>query len=67
MIKPLYYQKDGKRFSEWVSEIEKVIKDEAIKIYSGDKAKYLTGADKVPDYLRAYVENMRKNMDDFKI
>jgi hypothetical protein len=25
---PLYYQKDNKRLMEWVSEIEKVIKEE---------------------------------------
>jgi hypothetical protein len=64
---PLFFQKDGKRFSEWVTEIEKVIKEEAQRIYAGEKAKYLTGADKCPEYLRAYIDNMRRNLDEFKI
>ena len=51
---PLYFQKDQKKFIEWVTDIEKVIKEEGQKTYTGDKAKYLTGVDKVPDYLRAY-------------
>jgi hypothetical protein len=53
---PLYFQKDQRKFLEWVLDIEKNIKEEAVKIYSGDKAKYLTGADKIPDYLRSYIE-----------
>lgn len=64
---PLYFQKDAKKFSDWVLEIEKVIKEEAQRIYAGDKAKYLNGADRIPDYLRAYIENMRRNVEDFKI
>lgn len=31
-----------------------------------DKSKYLNGSDKVPDYLRSYIENMRKNTEEFK-
>lgn len=37
------------------------MKEEAQKIYVGDKAKYLTGADKLPDFLRDYIANMKKN------
>jgi hypothetical protein len=36
-------------------------------LYIGDKAKYLTGNDKIPDYLRIYLEEMKKNMEDFRI
>lgn len=64
---PLFFQKDNRKFLEWVADIEKTIKEEATKIYSGDKAKYLNGNDKIPDYLRAYIQQMNKNMDDFKI
>ena len=27
----------------------------------------MNGVDKIPDYLRAYVDNMRRNMDEFRI
>lgn len=37
------------------------MKEEAQKIYVGDKAKYLTGVDKLPDFLRDYIANMKKN------
>lgn len=53
---PLYYNGE-KKFVESINEIEKIIKDEATKIYA-DKPKFLTGTDKLPDYLRAYIENM---------
>lgn len=62
---PLYYSGD-KKFQENISEIEKIIKEEAIKIYA-DKQKFLTGTDKIPDYLRNYIENMNRNMVEFRI
>jgi hypothetical protein len=39
---------------------------EAQKTYIGDKAKYLNRADRVPDYLRAYIEVFKRNAEDFK-
>lgn len=53
---PLYYSGE-KKFQEAYLDIEKIIKEEAQKIYA-DKPKFLTGTDKIPDYLRAYIENM---------
>ena len=35
----------------------------AQKIYVGDKAKFLTGNDKIPDYLRNYNTKMKNNME----
>jgi len=32
----LFYQKDNKKFSEWVVDIEKQVKDECKKIYTGN-------------------------------
>ncbi|CAK85633.1 unnamed protein product (macronuclear) [Paramecium tetraurelia] len=61
---PLFYAE--KKLQESLVEIEKIIKEEAIKIYA-DKQKFLTGADKIPDYLRAYIENMQRNMNEFRI
>ena len=40
--------------------------DEARAIYVGDKAKYITGNDKIPDFLRLYIQNMRKNAEQFR-
>ncbi|CAK83011.1 unnamed protein product (macronuclear) [Paramecium tetraurelia] len=61
---PLFYTE--KKLQESLVEIEKIIKEEAIKIYA-DKQRFLTGADKIPDYLRAYIENMQRNMNEFRI
>ena len=58
---PLAEQKDDKVFIKFVDDIEKLIGDEARNIYTGDKAKYITGNDKLPDFLRTYIFNMRKN------
>lgn len=66
-IGPLFYQKEAKNFMEWVLEIEKNVISEAQKIYVGDKSKFLTGADKLPDYLRDYLNNMKKKANEFKI
>ena len=46
---------------KYIDEIEKLISDESRTIYVGDKAKFLTGADKIPDFLRVYIANMRKS------
>ncbi|KAM3127171.1 hypothetical protein pb186bvf_020726 [Paramecium bursaria] len=61
----LYYSGE-KKFQEAYLDIEKIIKEEAQKIYA-DKPKFLTGADKIPDYLRAYIENMQRNTVEFRI
>lgn len=52
---------------DWVGEIEKNTAIEAQKIYIGDKAKFLNGTDKIPDYLRTYITNNRKNAEEFRI
>ena len=67
MIGPLFYQKDNRKLSEWVLEIEKTVKEESQKIYTGNNQKFLTGTDKIPDYLRTYLENMKFQMEDFRI
>lgn len=46
---------------KFLEDIQKIIGDEARAIYVGDKAKYITGNDKLPDFLRLYIQNMRKN------
>lgn len=54
-------QKDDRVFIKYVDDIEKVIGDESRTIYVGDKAKFLTGNDKIPDFLRAYIIGMKKS------
>ncbi len=51
---------------KFLQDIEKVIGDEARSIYTGDKAKYINGNDKLPDFLRLYIQNMRKNAEQFR-
>ena len=52
---------------EWFADIEKNVREEAQKIYSGTNSKFLTGTDKIPDYLRIYLGNMKKQAEDFRI
>ena len=56
-------QKDDRVFMRYIDEIEKIISEESRAIYVGDKAKFLTGNDKIPDFLRAYIKNMKKNAE----
>ena len=64
---PLFFQKENKNFQDWIVEIEKQVILEAQKLYVGEKAKFLTGADKIPEYLRTYLTNMKEKMVEFKI
>jgi golgin subfamily A member 4 len=48
---------------KFILDIEKLISDESRLIYVGDKAKYITGADKLPDFLRLYIANMKKSAE----
>jgi hypothetical protein len=64
---PLSQQKENKTFLEWIVDIEKNVTAEAVKLYIGEKAKFLTGNDKIPDYLRTYYENMNIKMKHFRI
>lgn len=60
-------QKDERTFMKYVEDIEKVISDESRTIYVGDKAKFLTGTDKIPDFLRVYIVNMKKSCEAFRV
>lgn len=55
------------KFNDAVSEIEKQSKELCQKLYTGDNAKYLTGNDKIPDYLQAYLESMKRQAEEFRI
>eukprot|EP00828_Plagiopyla_frontata_P008784 TRINITY_DN1444_c0_g1_i4.p1 TRINITY_DN1444_c0_g1~~TRINITY_DN1444_c0_g1_i4.p1 ORF type:complete len:1308 (+),score=255.89 TRINITY_DN1444_c0_g1_i4:1080-5003(+) len=64
----LYFQKEqNKKFYDWVLEIEKQVIVEVQKIYTGANIKFLTGVEKIPDYLRTYLENIKAQCEGFRI
>ena len=67
LLGSLSEQKDEKIFIKYIEDIEKIISDESRTIYVGDKAKYLTGNDKIPDFLRSYIGAMKKAAEDFRL
>ena len=63
----LFYQKENKNFTQWLDEIEEIVKKECQRIYTGEKSKLLTGSDNIPDYLREYLANLKHNAENFRI
>lgn len=55
------------KFPDMIGVIEKQSKDICGKLYTGEIAKYLVGADKVPEYLTTFLEGMRRQSEDFRI
>lgn len=51
---------------EWIQDIENNVKVEAQKLYTDKNVKFLTGTDKIPDYLRTYFEGIRRQMEEFR-
>lgn len=37
------------------------------KLYTGENAKYLVGDQKIPEYLSAFLANMHRQVEEFKI
>jgi hypothetical protein len=50
-----------------IGVIEKASKELCGKLYTGEIAKYLQGAEKVPEYLTTFLEGMRRQAEDFRI
>lgn len=48
------------KFQDMIGVIEKGSKDLCAKLYTGDIAKYLVGAEKIPEYLTIFLEGMRR-------
>jgi len=55
------------KFNETVAQIEKQSKELCPKLYTGENAKFLVGADKIPEYLSAFLEGMKKQAEEFRI
>ena len=55
------------KFPEMVVQIEKQSKELCVKLYTGDNAKYLVGAEKIPEYLTVFLEGMRRQGEDFRL
>ena len=47
------------KFPESIAQIEKQSKELCQKLYTGDNAKYLVGAEKIPEYLTTFLEGMK--------
>ena len=65
-LQRLYYRGEEIRFSQKIDEMERVIKEETLKLYTGDYAKLL-GNDKLTDVLRNFIESLKMEMGDFRI
>lgn len=50
-----------------ILQIEKQSKEICAKLYTGENAKLLVGADKIPEYLSVFLENMKRQCEEFRI
>lgn len=67
---PLGYKNPNQpylKYAETIAQIEKQSKEICAKLYTGDIAKYLVGAEKIPEYLTTFLEGMRRQSEDFRI
>lgn len=55
------------KYPDMLSTVEKQSKDLCGKLYTGEIAKYLVGADKIPEYLTNFIEGMRRQSEDFRL
>ena len=67
---PLGYKNPNQpylKYAETIVQIEKQSKEICAKLYTGDIAKYLVGAEKIPEYLTTFLEGMRRQSEDFRL
>lgn len=50
-----------------IAQIEKQSKEICVKLYTGELAKFLVGAEKIPEYLSVFLEGMRAQAEGFRI
>ena len=55
------------KYQETIAAIEKTSKEICQKLYTGDIAKFLVGPEKIPEYLTAFMDSMRRQAEDFRI
>ncbi len=55
------------KFADAMAAVEKNSKELCTKLYTGENAKYLVGADKIPEYLSHFLEHMKRQVDEFRI
>jgi hypothetical protein len=55
------------RYPDAIAKVDSMCKEISQKLYTGDNAKYLVGPDKIPEYLSHFLEQMKKNGENFKI
>ena len=57
----------NKKFPEAIQQIDQTCRELVTKLYTGDNAKHLVGDQKIPEYLSAFLANMQRQVDEFKI
>ena len=55
------------KFHDAISKVDQMCKDLCAKLYVGENVKFLTGPDKIPEYLYIFIDHMKKQGDEFKI
>lgn len=55
------------KFPEAIMEIDKTCKNLVTQLYTGENAKHLVGDDKIPEYLSIFLENMHRQVEEFKL
>jgi len=55
------------KFPDTIAQVEKQSKDLVAKLYTGENAKWLVGADKIPEYLSNFLTQMKSQAEGFRI
>lgn len=62
----IYYRGEKIRFMDRIKDMETAVSQETAKLYVQQYARFL-GPDKTTDFLRVFVQGLRKEMEDFRI
>jgi len=55
------------KFFDAISKVDQMCKDLCGKLYTGENLKFLTGPDKIPEYLYIFIDHMKNQGEEFKI
>ena len=55
------------KLNDAIKQIDSKCKEMCQKLYTGENAKWLVGADKVPEYLTAFLDQMKRQAEGFRI
>jgi hypothetical protein len=55
------------KYPDAINKVDEMCKQLCQKLYTGENAQYLVGADKIPVYLSVFLEKMKRQAEEFKI